>query len=35
MRLRVGLALVVMLGMALGRIKQEQEEALHCLARAA
>lgn len=35
MRLRVGLALVVMLAMALGRIRQKQEEALRCLVRAA
>ena len=35
MRLRVGLALIVMLAMALGRIKQKQEEALRCLVRAA
>ncbi len=35
MRLRVGLALVVMLAMALGRIQQKQEDALRCLVRAA
>jgi hypothetical protein len=35
MRLRVGLALVVMLAMALGRIKQKQEDAIRCLVRAA
>jgi hypothetical protein len=35
MRLRVGLALVVMLAMALGRIQRAQEEALRCLVRAA
>jgi len=35
MRLRVGLALVVMLAMALGRVKQKQEDAIRCLVRAA